>query len=178
MPIETWAVISRDGEAGWCGRRKHQVVSHRGSLYLMGGYTSAGVIGAGIGPDANLNDVWKSTEGAVSLVFSLLMVWVEFLASHSYMACGVVVFSRGWPRNEKHWAHLFLLSPLSCLSLFIFRFPQHPFLRMNAHTAARVLLWAGDVVGLSATAAVVPDSRRRPFSPACWCYAPLPSLLL
>lgn len=67
MPIERWAIISRDGEAGWCGRRKHQVVSHGGSLYLLGGYTSAGVIGAGLGPDANLNDVWKSTEGAVCL---------------------------------------------------------------------------------------------------------------
>lgn len=79
MPIETWAVISRDGEAGWCGRRKHQVVSHRGSLYLMGGYTSAGVIGAGTGPDANLNDVWKSTEGSVGHVSALLMGWVDFL---------------------------------------------------------------------------------------------------
>lgn len=65
MPIERWAVISRNGEAGWSGRRKHQVVSHRDSLYLMGGYTSAGVIGSGNGPDGNLNDVWKSTEGAV-----------------------------------------------------------------------------------------------------------------
>ncbi len=73
MPIERWSVISRNGEAGWCGRRKHQVVSHRGSLYLLGGYTSGGVIGAGAGPNANLHDVWKSTEGAVRgvLVFSL-----------------------------------------------------------------------------------------------------------
>eukprot|EP00752_Nemacystus_decipiens_P001338 g1328.t1 len=63
MPIERWSVISRDGEAGWCGRRKHQVVSHRGSLFLLGGFTSGGVIGAGRGPNANLHDVWKSTEG-------------------------------------------------------------------------------------------------------------------
>lgn len=68
MPIVRWSVMSRNGEAGWCGRRKHQVVSHRGSLYLMGGYTSAGVIGAGSGPGANLNDVWKSTEGAVRVL--------------------------------------------------------------------------------------------------------------
>lgn len=65
MPIERWVVISRDGEAGWCGRRKHQVVSHRGSLYLLGGYTSGSVLGAGGGPNANLHDVWKSTDGAV-----------------------------------------------------------------------------------------------------------------
>lgn len=97
MPIETWAVISRDGEAGWCGRRKHQVVSHRGSLYLMGGYTSAGVIGAGTGPDANLNDVWKSTEGAVSLIFSLLMGWADCLTTCSSMDRGSVFFLRGWP---------------------------------------------------------------------------------
>ena len=67
MPIERWSVISRNGEAGWCGRRKHQVVSHRGSLFLLGGYTSGGVIGAGRGPNANLHDVWKSTEGAVRM---------------------------------------------------------------------------------------------------------------
>lgn len=65
MPIERWAIISRNGEAGWCGRRKHRVVSHGESLFLLGGYTSAGVIGAGHGTGANLNDVWKSTEGAV-----------------------------------------------------------------------------------------------------------------
>lgn len=70
MPITRWSVISRNDEAGWCGRRKHQVVSHRGSLYLLGGYTSAGVIGEGTGTDANLNDVWKSTEGAVSIFLS------------------------------------------------------------------------------------------------------------
>eukprot|EP00903_Cladosiphon_okamuranus_P007175 g6967.t1 len=64
MPIERWSVISRNGEAGWCGRRKHQVVSHRGSLFLLGGFTSGGTIGAGQGPNANLHDVWKSTEGA------------------------------------------------------------------------------------------------------------------
>lgn len=67
MPIERWAIISRDGEAGWCGRRKHQVVSHGASLFLLGGYTSGGVIGTGHGAGANLNDVWKSTEGAVRL---------------------------------------------------------------------------------------------------------------
>ncbi|CAM9723459.1 unnamed protein product, partial [Ectocarpus sp. 4 AP-2014] len=65
MPIERWAVVSRNGEAGWCGRRKHQVVSHRGSLFLLGGFTSGGVLGtAGAGRNANLHDVWKSTEGA------------------------------------------------------------------------------------------------------------------
>ena len=68
MPIERWSVISRNGEAGWCGRRKHQVVSHRGSLFLLGGFTSGGVIGAGRGPNANLHDVWKSTDGAVGAV--------------------------------------------------------------------------------------------------------------
>lgn len=67
MRIERWSVTSRNGEAGWCGRRKHQVVSHRGSIYLLGGYTSAGVIGAGSGQGANLNDVWKSVDGAVRL---------------------------------------------------------------------------------------------------------------
>lgn len=74
MPIERWAVFSRNGEAGWCGRRKHQVVSHRGSLFLLGGFTSGGVLGtAGAGRNANLHDVWKSTEGAVGDLFCAIL---------------------------------------------------------------------------------------------------------
>ena len=90
MPIARWAIISRDGEAGWCGRRKHQVVSHGASLFLLGGYTSAGVIGAGHGAGANLNDVWKSTEGAVrvavlhSACLSLVCWW------RRYVPCGLL----------------------------------------------------------------------------------------
>lgn len=89
MPIERWTVVSRNGEAGWCGRRKHQVVSHRGSLFLLGGFTSGGVLGtAGAGRNANLHDVWKSTEGAVRAVFCAIL-------SPSFLPLGCCVHHKG-----------------------------------------------------------------------------------
>lgn len=90
MPITRWSVISRNDEAGWCGRRKHQVVSHRGSLYLLGGYTSAGVIGEGTGTDANLNDVWKSTEGAVSTFSTSFASFFSLVSDEHYQLLAIL----------------------------------------------------------------------------------------
>ncbi|KAG5174930.1 cell wall surface anchor family protein, partial [Tribonema minus] len=54
-----WIQLRAHGQAGsWCGRRKHQVVSHRGHLYLLGGYAMEGT------SSLNLNDVWRSDDGA------------------------------------------------------------------------------------------------------------------
>lgn len=90
MPIARWAVLSSNGEESWCGRRKHQVVSHRGSLYLLGGF--GGYIGGGRGPDANLNDVWKSTEGVVRVLLWVLWICSVFHRCHGQPRFGVQVF--------------------------------------------------------------------------------------
>ena len=42
---------------GWVGRTTHQVVSHNGRLYLLGGFRLSGV------PRGQRNDVWSSVDG-------------------------------------------------------------------------------------------------------------------
>ncbi|CAM9199273.1 unnamed protein product, partial [Phaeothamnion confervicola] len=60
MPVVGWIEVSRGGSGGWCGRRKHQAVSHRGSLFILGGYA---VLGDDDSRGVNLNDVWCSEDG-------------------------------------------------------------------------------------------------------------------
>ena len=53
---ETWSLVTVS--ANWTARELHQVVAHRGRMYLLGG-----VVATGIKSTKNKNDVWSSLDG-------------------------------------------------------------------------------------------------------------------
>ena len=55
--------------AGWSARREHEVVSHNGRIYVMGGRIGDG--------EGYLNDVWSSVDGET---------WVQETAAAEWLA--------------------------------------------------------------------------------------------